>query len=246
MSSAFLLSASSRQSKASFLESICGNIGSKPLKDKAHYCEWPRPRRREPEGVDGRPALTRRANLRGGDAQRKASQESSRETARANGALGLPGPWYDHELDQPGQFCGLAPLWQLRQVVAADQVKRVRAWEALRRNPGRYRWCRRRRRAGFPARRARTRFCPPMPGAAGANALGGRQEAALGLERRLRRRDKETAVARPSSSRAACATSRCPRCTGSNEPPNRPRRSVTAAASPPALSSRRPCFSSTA
>src|SRR6185312_1853943 len=27
---------------------------------------------------------------------------------------------------------------------------------------------------------------------------------------------------RPSSSRAACATSRWPRCTGSNEPPNRP------------------------
>src|ERR1035437_428662 len=42
MSSAFLLSANSRQSKASFLESICPENETAVVKDKADNCERPR------------------------------------------------------------------------------------------------------------------------------------------------------------------------------------------------------------
>src|SRR2546426_12724690 len=45
MFSAFLLSASSRQRSASLLESIAGEDGEGPLKDKVVCCEWPPPRR---------------------------------------------------------------------------------------------------------------------------------------------------------------------------------------------------------
>src|SRR5688572_33420796 len=45
MFSAFLLSANSRQSRASFFESIAGENGPEALKDKADCCGWTRPRR---------------------------------------------------------------------------------------------------------------------------------------------------------------------------------------------------------
>src|ERR1043166_4562595 len=61
ISSAFLLSANSRQSSANFFESIfCGQSGSTPLKDKALIGGWPRP----PLPEQGNKSATRPARVR--------------------------------------------------------------------------------------------------------------------------------------------------------------------------------------
>ena len=75
--------------------------------------------------IDGQARFHPRANLRGGNPQRKARQPPPAKW-RGKRRLRLPGPGNDHKLHQPRQLLRRAPLRQLRQVIRANQVEKLR------------------------------------------------------------------------------------------------------------------------
>ena len=62
------------------------------------------------------------ANLRGRNGKGKASKKSAAKWLRER-TLSLPWAGDSHELGQPREFVGVAPLWQSRNVIRSDQIK---------------------------------------------------------------------------------------------------------------------------
>jgi hypothetical protein len=89
----------------------------------------------------------------------------------------------------------------------------------------RSRSCRKPRRGPTPGRPPRTRSCRPVPGAAAASACGPGAGSRCGLNGDCAAGMKKMRWS-PTSSKAARATRRCPKCTGSNDPPKSPIRSI--------------------
>src|SRR5688572_17677246 len=130
MSSAFLLSASSRHSNASFFASIfsCGNVTYADSKIKPRVANGLGDCGRD-EVIDRFAGADALANLRGGKAQRKAAQGSHAE-AGGSDRRAFAGPRDGNEFDGSRQFIRRAPLVELRDVVGADEVEQLGFGEA--------------------------------------------------------------------------------------------------------------------
>ncbi len=143
--------------------------------------------------VNGQTGFHSSANLRGGNAQRKTREGPPAEWGGER-TFRLPRPWYDYEFQQPRQFAGLPPLGQQRHMIRADQIKKLRVGKTAEVIPH-----------GFYGVGDST--------APGFLLSGLKGDCAAGT--------KKSRV-KASSSRAAWATNKWPRWTGSNEPPNKP------------------------
>ncbi len=107
------------------------------------------------------------------------------------------------------------------RVVGADEIKQLRLWKSFRVITHGFDGVGNAATPDFLFVNRHNSFCRPAPAGASCSRTGAGAGWFAGLNGDCAAGMKKSRP-RPSSSMAACATSKWPRCTGSNEPPNNP------------------------